>query len=215
MAGRKSSRCLVWATLILLGIQLNLWAVSLSANRSSAQELNQDISEVTPGEWMHQWMGGTKAVGGSLNLRRFKDPVYLLLDKISWQPNPGETPFPPVTVPKGFVTDLASIPQIFFSLLRPDGEYAYPAIIHDYLYWDQPISREEADEIFKLAMQDFEVNAAVKWLIHQTVRWGGEFAWDNNAEAKARGERRILKRFPQDPTMTWKEWKERPGVFAD
>ena len=49
-------------------------------------------------------------------------------------------------MPTGFVTDFASIPPIFYSVLRPDGEYAYAAVIHDYLYWTQTRPREDADE---------------------------------------------------------------------
>lgn len=214
MAKRKSSRLMVWAGLIVLGILFSPWQSLFSSSSSFAQEESLNLSERNTEEWMHEWMGGTKAVGGALDLRRFKDPFWVLLDKINWKPNPGQEPLPPVTAPKGFVTDLASIPPIFFSLLRPDGEYAYPAIIHDYLYWEQPISREDADMVFKLAMKDFKVNAAAAWVIYQTVRWGGGFAWDNNAEAKARGEKRILKRFPQNPLTTWEDWKKRSDVFA-
>lgn len=39
-----------------------------------------------------------------------------------------------ISVPAGFVTDLATIPRIFWTLLPPDGKYAKAAIIHDYLY---------------------------------------------------------------------------------
>lgn len=43
-----------------------------------------------------------------------------------------------IAVPKGFVTDFASIPQGLWSLgLSPHGRYGRAAVIHDYLYWSQ------------------------------------------------------------------------------
>ena len=119
-----------------------------------------------------------------------------------------------VTVPTGFVTDFASIPRIFWSLLRPDGEYAYAAVVHDYLYWTQTRSRNEADQILKLAMEDFEIDALTVGAIYGAVRVGGQVAWNGNAEKKAQGEQRLLTRFPQDPRTRWEDWKQRPGVFG-
>ena len=46
----------------------------------------------------------------------------------------GGSEFNAVTVPKGFITDGASVPQILWSLLPPEGEYFRAAIIHDRLY---------------------------------------------------------------------------------
>ena len=40
-----------------------------------------------------------------------------------------------VTVPAGFVTDFASIPQALQSIIRANGPYILPAVVHDYLYW--------------------------------------------------------------------------------
>ena len=51
-----------------------------------------------------------------------------------------------VEVPQGFTTDFASIPPIFFGLLRPDGLYAVAAVVHDYLYWDQRVDRLTCDQ---------------------------------------------------------------------
>ena len=189
-------------------------ALILAPPESFAQEQSLTPTEVIIEEWMNAWMKGTKAVAGALDVRRFKDPFWIMLDKIAWKPEPGHESLPEVTVPKGFVTDLASIPPIFFSVLRPDGEYAYAAIIHDYLYWTQTLPREEADMVFKLAMEDFKVNSAIAFLIHKAVRWGGQSAWDDNAEEKASGEKRILKRFPQNPQTLWTDWKKRPNVFT-
>ena len=39
-----------------------------------------------------------------------------------------------VVVPKGFVTDFASIPRIFWGLIEPDGPLYLGAILHDFGY---------------------------------------------------------------------------------
>ncbi len=38
------------------------------------------------------------------------------------------------TVPKGYVTDLASVPRLFWFVLPPFGRYSQAAVIHDYIY---------------------------------------------------------------------------------
>lgn len=133
---------------------------------------------------------------------------------ISWKPNAGQE-FQPVEVPEGFVTDLTSIPRVLWQLLRPEGRYAYAAVVHDYLYWKQTRSRGEADQILKIAMEDSKVDPKIVETISLTVRAFGQAAWDNNARLRKAGERRILKRFPQDFTVSWSEWKKQPGVFAE
>ncbi len=91
---------------------------------------------------MSEWMKISKASDSPLYMGRFKDPVYFLLHPITWKPNPDQADqYKAVEVPKGFVTDLASIPQVFWNVLRPDDKYAYAAIVHDYLYWTQSITR--------------------------------------------------------------------------
>lgn len=146
----------------------------------------------------------------------FKDWDYYYTRGISlWKPNPGQT-FKAVGVPDGFVTDLTSIPQLAWSFgIRPEGPYAYAAIIHDFLYWMQDRTREEADEIFLAAMTDSKVEESLRNRIYNGVRVGGGSAWKKNAALKKGGEKRILKKFPKDFTITWAEWKARPDVFRD
>lgn len=169
--------------------------------------------DVTPEQWMSEWMSAEKPVSGALYLSRFKDPVYFLTKPIAWSPLLERDSLPRVDVPKGFVTDLASVPRVFWSLLRPDGEYTYAAIIHDYLYWTQTISREKADLLFRYAMEDFKISAATALTIYNAIRLGGGSAWHSNADKKLKGEKRVLKRFPEDPRVTWAEWRKEPGVF--
>jgi hypothetical protein len=120
-----------------------------------------------------------------------------------------------VEVPKGFVTDLASIPRLFWSWLRPDGEYAYAAIVHDYLYWTQVRTRLMSDEILKSSMEDFHVDKLTIQTIYDAVRAFGESAWNENARLKAHGERRILKQFPPTAQINWTDWKQQSDVFSD
>jgi hypothetical protein len=164
---------------------------------------------------MNRWITGEKALGRAMRVSRFRDPIYFLLAPISWTPNLSEVrKYQAVEVPTGFVTDFASIPPIFFSVLRADGEYAYAAVIHDYLYWTQVRSREEADEILKLAMQDLKVDSVKLTAIYEAVRHFGGKAWKDNARLKSLGEKRILVKFPEDPAISWDDWKKRPDVFA-
>lgn len=172
--------------------------------------------------WMRSWITDAKAssgVGnespiGPLYVGRFADPVYFITQRIGWEPNLPNSALNPVRVPIGFVTDFASIPRVFWSSLRPDGLYAYAAVIHDYLYWEQNLSREQSDAILKACMEDFQIDAATVWAVHTGVRLGGRAAWAENAKKKAAGEKRILKDFPVDPTVRWDEWKLRPDVFV-
>ncbi|EHB9444796.1 DUF1353 domain-containing protein, partial [Salmonella enterica] len=53
-----------------------------------------------------------------------------------------------IEVPVGFITDLATISSIFWTLLPTDGKYAKAAIIHDYLYDNTLSTKKEADLIF-------------------------------------------------------------------
>jgi hypothetical protein len=166
-------------------------------------------------EWMDAWAGvRSRDVSGGLYVYRFKDPTYALIKPIAWIPKQEQIGYTRVDVPVGFVTDFASIPPAFYQLLRPDGDYSYAAVFHDYLYWTQAVSRETADDVFRLAMMDFEIPRWQLTSIFKAVRgWGGK-PWNDNARRKAAGEKRILAKFPDDPTTTWAAWKVTPGVFA-
>jgi hypothetical protein len=165
--------------------------------------------------WMHRWMAvENKDVIGALHVSRFADPMYFLLKPITWKPNPDQSAYPQITVPIGFVTDFASIPRVFWSLLRPDGLYTYPAIVHDYLYWTQTTSKDVADNILRLGMGDFGISRATITTVYEAVKSGGGGAWKSNAQLKAAGEKRVLKEFPNDPRTRWGDWKKDPQHFS-
>jgi len=171
------------------------------------------IMEHTQESWMLELMDGDRELTGTPRLARFKDPVYIVLRDLNWKPNNPENGVYEVTVPKGFVTGFASIPPVFYAVLRPYNKYAHAAVVHEYLYWKQNRSRREADRIFLSAMEDLEVNKEVRLLIYRAVRWGGGSFWEQNKKNKEFGGQRILKKFPDDPNMTWNMWMEKPDVF--
>ena len=75
-----------------------------------------------------------------------------------------------ITVPAGFVTDLASIPRAFWSLLPPHGRYAKAAIIHDWLYATGIGGREYADDVFLEAMEVLGVSPWKRKTMYWAVR---------------------------------------------
>ena len=85
-----------------------------------------------------------------------------------------------ITVPNGFVSDLASIPQCVQSIVSKVGPYDGAAAIHDWLYSIQTTSKSEADHIFLRVMKA----SSVKFLLRQTIFWAvrlfAKKAWDDS-----------------------------------
>jgi len=88
-----------------------------------------------------------------------------------------------VKVPVGFVTDFASIPKIFWSILSPYGKYGKAAVVHDWLYHhNKEYDRKQADNIFKEAMKVLKVNWLTRGIVYNAVRWFGGSAWNKHRE---------------------------------
>lgn len=82
-------------------------------------------------------------------------------------------------IPKGFVTDLASVPRIFWSIFPPYGLYLRAAVVHDYLYANQIGDRKWADDVFYALMEAYEVEGWRRNLMYAAVRVGGFAAWND------------------------------------
>jgi hypothetical protein len=74
------------------------------------------------------------------------------------------------TVPVGFHTDFASVPRIFFWLIPTYGAYTKAAILHDFLCNTLPISRADADGLFRRAMRELNVPFLRRWMMWAAVR---------------------------------------------
>jgi Protein of unknown function (DUF1353) len=84
-----------------------------------------------------------------------------------------------IDIHKGFETDGASIPKIFWSILSPFGPYFKAAVVHDFLYspWNDEFSRGEADDIFKEAMYNIGINWIQRETIYRAVRLFGGWSF--------------------------------------
>ena len=93
-----------------------------------------------------------------------------------------------ITVPKGFVTDLYSIPKIVRSLVSKIQKSNGSAVIHDYLYTSQFFGkdgRKKADEVLGRAMKNHW--SPVGWWSRRKIllglKIGGCFVYKKKAKA--------------------------------
>ena len=125
------------------------------------------------------------------------DRYTLLKEPLVWKVGrSGRT----ITVPAGFVSDYASIPPGVSIFLPKRGRYSRAAIVHDYLYWSQKCSRDQADNLMMIGMKETDVKSYQRWFIYTGVDWGGASAWKTNREARQSGSLRIL------PKGRWAEF---------
>jgi hypothetical protein len=80
-----------------------------------------------------------------------------------------------ITIPEGFITDLASIPHVVPLSVAVNTEAA--AIVHDWLYVTGKTSRKTADAILYLALRDCGVDTPRATIIYEAVRLGGAAPW--------------------------------------
>jgi hypothetical protein len=116
-----------------------------------------------------------------------------------------------ISVPKGFVTDFASIPQPLWSFgLSPYGRFSKAAIVHDYLYWTQNCTRQQADNLLLIAMKESGVSRSQQDEIYLGVRAGGEAAWESNRKDRSAGLIKIIPgdrlNFPYD--VNWPDYRK-------
>lgn len=91
-----------------------------------------------------------------------------------------------IIVPRGFETDLASIPRIVTPIIPINGHHRAPAIVHDYLCRTWSISqRDLADRIFLEAMKERGVERWRRTLMYLAV--AGLTQWLKIARRKADG----------------------------
>lgn len=98
---------------------------------------------------------------------------WRLLEPLVWEDRRGR-----VGVPAGFVTDFASIPRVppvLYALLA-DRLYA-SAVLHDWLYRVDGVTRQEADAVFYRAARAEGVPWWTAWLAWLGVRMFGGPTW--------------------------------------
>lgn len=119
-----------------------------------------------------------------LEVRAHEPGEWLLVQPLAYTPRKGEV----VTVPAGFITDLASIPRLLRSVYDTQDECREPAVLHDYCYSMQFTTREEADALFLEAME----RSGVGWLKRRSmwlgVRAGGWAYWGKREGDSIRGD---------------------------
>lgn len=94
-----------------------------------------------------------------------------------------------IYVPKGFQSDGASVPRIFWWLVFPaeDLTALRAAFLHDFIYRTHPAgwTRAEADRLFYDIMIRDGVPAWKAWIAYQAVRACGWYAWQTMGGAAA------------------------------
>jgi len=135
-----------------------------------------------------------------------------------------------VIAPRGFVTDLASIPLSMRWLFRPDGEYAPAAVIHDIIYQlikdktfnsigNAPIERLNrlhtrlvADRLFLFAMRELGIRWATRYSLYSAVRTFGERHYNGEPVLSDYGIALLWERAPLMENFPIFRLKEEEGV---
>lgn len=80
-----------------------------------------------------------------------------------------------ITVPAGTISDFASIPRSFWTLVGgPTGPYTKPSFLHDYCYHTLGFcTRLQADHVLLEAMDVMGVSWLTKQEVYRGVRLGG------------------------------------------
>lgn len=98
------------------------------------------------------------------------DGQWILTSPLVYQSDVAKQIF---TVPKGFKTDLASVPRIPIVYLLCGDTSDEAAVVHDYLYTTKCVPRDVADRVLREASAVTGVPAWRRWMMWAGVRIGG------------------------------------------
>jgi hypothetical protein len=116
--------------------------------------------------------------------------VFMVAHPLRYATNDGRHE---IVIPVGFITDLASIPSSLWWWQAPHQGTMAPAIIHDYLYWEQSCTKDEADAVMYLAMLESGLGTFNANRVYDGIRTKrAQDAWDNNRAARESGASRFF-----------------------
>lgn len=106
------------------------------------------------------------------------DGLYELTAPLTWTGSKGDA----VTVPAGFLSDLASVPRMFRALIDVAGRHDRAAIVHDFACESlrvgvdagtpYPISPADVDGMFRAILHELGVGRLMRNFYWAGVRWG-------------------------------------------
>lgn len=115
---------------------------------------------------------------------------YILLCDLYWQTEIEDVRYSGI-VPKGFSTDLASVPTLVSNIFARDGIVVRSAIVHDDLYATERFSRQTSDRIFYQLMKQDGVSRFTSALYYQAVKALGGEVWNRHSPESIRKARAI------------------------
>ena len=120
---------------------------------------------------------------GDVELQELNETEWTLKEDVSFTNEHLE-----VIVKSGFITDGASIPKLFWSIIGSplEADLLLPAIIHDGLYTDETLPREVCDDLLREMLLLNGVSQLKADLIYNAVRMFGasHFESDDTAQKK-------------------------------
>lgn len=89
-----------------------------------------------------------------------------------------------IVVPQFFSYDGASIPSLAWQTIYTpfDPIVMAPALVHDWLYSNQQVDRDDADKVLRKLLKDNGVPSIKVDLIYRAVQFFGGAAWENTSE---------------------------------
>jgi hypothetical protein len=115
-----------------------------------------------------------KLFNGDVILEEMKNGYWKLQDNFSY-----ENDYIQVTIKSDFITDGASIPKLFWSVVgNPlSNDLLKPAIIHDGLYTLMQLKRLECDKLLKEMLLFNGISKVKAYFIYYAVRLFGGSHW--------------------------------------
>jgi len=109
-------------------------------------------------------------------MEAISETEYVLLEDYSYTFNNTV-----ITVKAGTISDLASVPKLFWNIIPRDGLASGPAFIHDYLYTNRNglkffgWNRATCDKVLLQALLDAGANKTKAYTMYYAVRTFGGF----------------------------------------
>jgi len=90
-----------------------------------------------------------------------------------------------ITIPEWFTFDWASLPRVFYIVWTPMAtDTLIAALIHDFVYKQQKLTREECDELFNEVMLITWVRHLKRVIYYIWVRLWGWVAYNNHKKVR-------------------------------